>query len=335
MSDRIAVMNRGRYEQLGDPETLYERPTTRFVAGFLGVSNLLPGRPTGRPTATRLVKMADGSPVRVPTALVDGRTQVALGVRPEKIPPPRSRDGNAGRVQLALGHGDRRASYIGVSTQYIVETRRWNPGRRLRAEHRTSIEDRTVERSATRLSSRGPRTTRSSSGRDRGAVADARCDPSIGAHSGGGATWWIARADHHLDIVTAAACLAGGALDRHCGVPRGLRHRGYGDDRARRWLRDAAPHRRRKPRSLARSRRPRVRRGPEPPRRPSSTGRTGPTTSTSTRTTPTKYPTHRRLHGQVRHDRPLPGGHRGQRDFLATIQPALQAGKDTGWDLIA
>ena len=43
MSDRIAVMNHGKYEQLGDPEVLYERPTTRFVAGFLGVSNLLAG----------------------------------------------------------------------------------------------------------------------------------------------------------------------------------------------------------------------------------------------------------------------------------------------------
>src|SRR4029077_20343645 len=44
MSDRIAVMHKGKYEQLGDPEALYERPKTRFVAGFLGVSNLLPGR---------------------------------------------------------------------------------------------------------------------------------------------------------------------------------------------------------------------------------------------------------------------------------------------------
>ena len=42
MSDRIAVMNHGRYEQLADPASLYERPRTRFVAGFLGVSNLLP-----------------------------------------------------------------------------------------------------------------------------------------------------------------------------------------------------------------------------------------------------------------------------------------------------
>src|SRR5260221_10489817 len=43
MSDRIAVMNHGRHEQVGEPEDLYERPATRFVAGFLGVSNLLAG----------------------------------------------------------------------------------------------------------------------------------------------------------------------------------------------------------------------------------------------------------------------------------------------------
>jgi ABC-type Fe3+/spermidine/putrescine transport system ATPase subunit len=42
MSDRIAVMNRGRVEQVGSPEDVYERPATTFVAGFIGVSNLLP-----------------------------------------------------------------------------------------------------------------------------------------------------------------------------------------------------------------------------------------------------------------------------------------------------
>src|ERR671918_483806 len=47
MSDRIAVMNQGHYEQIGDPEQLYERPRTRFVAAFLGVSNLLHGRADG------------------------------------------------------------------------------------------------------------------------------------------------------------------------------------------------------------------------------------------------------------------------------------------------
>ncbi|MFL5948225.1 MAG: ABC transporter ATP-binding protein, partial [Gaiellaceae bacterium] len=43
MADSIAVMNRGRIEQLGPPEELYERPRTSFVARFLGASNLLPG----------------------------------------------------------------------------------------------------------------------------------------------------------------------------------------------------------------------------------------------------------------------------------------------------
>ena len=47
MADTIAVMNGGRVEQLGPPNDLYERPQTAFVAGFLGVSNLLPGNAAG------------------------------------------------------------------------------------------------------------------------------------------------------------------------------------------------------------------------------------------------------------------------------------------------
>jgi putative spermidine/putrescine transport system ATP-binding protein len=41
MSDRLAVFNRGRIEQLGTPAEVYERPASEFVAGFIGVSNLL------------------------------------------------------------------------------------------------------------------------------------------------------------------------------------------------------------------------------------------------------------------------------------------------------
>src|SRR6476646_3792297 len=47
MSDRIAVMNRGRVEQVGTPEDVYERPATTFVAGFIGVSNLMPAVVSG------------------------------------------------------------------------------------------------------------------------------------------------------------------------------------------------------------------------------------------------------------------------------------------------
>src|SRR5947208_11470426 len=85
MSDRIAVMNRGSYEQLGDPESLYERPTTRFVAGFLGVSNLLPGTADGTAGAYAVIRLADNTRVRVPAALVNGNHNVEVGIRPEKI----------------------------------------------------------------------------------------------------------------------------------------------------------------------------------------------------------------------------------------------------------
>ena len=43
MSDRLAVFNRGRIEQVGTPAEVYERPATGFVAGFVGVSNVLEG----------------------------------------------------------------------------------------------------------------------------------------------------------------------------------------------------------------------------------------------------------------------------------------------------
>src|SRR4029450_13194503 len=44
MSDPRAVMNRARIEQLGNPRELYEHPATRFVAGFIGTSNIFTGR---------------------------------------------------------------------------------------------------------------------------------------------------------------------------------------------------------------------------------------------------------------------------------------------------
>jgi spermidine/putrescine transport system ATP-binding protein len=137
MSDRIAVMNRGRYEQLGDPEVLYERPRTRFVAGFLGVSNLIPATRDGASGDEAAFRLADGTAVRVPKALVEGRTgTIALGVRPEKI--------RLYETSAAVPEGLNRltgviadVSYIGVSTQYIVAL----PG-----GHRVTVYEQNVER---------------------------------------------------------------------------------------------------------------------------------------------------------------------------------------------
>lgn len=139
MSDRIAVMNKGRYEQLGDPEALYERPGTRFVAGFLGVSNLLPATRDGADNGYAGFRLADGSRVRVPATLVEGRGKsVALGVRPEKfrmIEPGKDIPAGLNRVPGVVTH----ASYLGVSTQYIVT---------LPDGHRVTVFEQNVERAS-------------------------------------------------------------------------------------------------------------------------------------------------------------------------------------------
>jgi spermidine/putrescine transport system ATP-binding protein len=121
MSDRIAVMNRGRYEQLADPETLYERPATRFVAGFLGISNLLRGSVVERGDSHVAVRLVDDVVVRIPVAAASASGSIEVGVRPEKIrmygldqETPAGMNVLAGKV--------RDASYLGVSTQYVVET---------------------------------------------------------------------------------------------------------------------------------------------------------------------------------------------------------------------
>ena len=122
MSDRIAVMNKGRYEQLGDPEGLYERPSTRFVAGFLGISNLLPGTVQGTDGRYASVRLADNTSILAPSAMVGTGPSVSVGVRPEKIRLREATD------TLPTGHNQlpgvvRDASYLGVSTQYQIEAR--------------------------------------------------------------------------------------------------------------------------------------------------------------------------------------------------------------------
>ena len=110
MADSIAVMNHGTIEQLGQPEELYEKPQTAFVAGFLGVSNLLPGTVEDRDA----VRLASGTVVRAPTA---GRTgAVSAGVRPEKI--ALGDGGGANRLTGTVAE----TAYIGVATQVVVDT---------------------------------------------------------------------------------------------------------------------------------------------------------------------------------------------------------------------
>jgi spermidine/putrescine transport system ATP-binding protein len=122
MSDRLVVMNAGRIEQLGSPRELYEHPATRFVANFIGTSNVLSGRLERRGDAWVLAGLGPDERVLVADAGQAGQGQeVELAVRPEKIvlraeqdPPPPDRC--ALRVEVA------EIVYLGTSTQYRTVT---------------------------------------------------------------------------------------------------------------------------------------------------------------------------------------------------------------------
>jgi spermidine/putrescine transport system ATP-binding protein len=117
MSDRIAVMNRGRVEQIGVPEDVYERPSTTFVAGFIGVSNLMPATVVG----PGRIQLDGGREVAADTGgLAAGKGCHAV-VRPEKLRVDLVEDAAAtvngkprveGVVESSL--------YLGTSTQIVV-----------------------------------------------------------------------------------------------------------------------------------------------------------------------------------------------------------------------
>ena len=85
MSDRIAVMNAGRVEQLGTPREVYEQPRTRFVADFIGTSNLLTARADRIEDGCAVVGFGDQQRLVVPLRGVEPAGDLEVTVRPEKI----------------------------------------------------------------------------------------------------------------------------------------------------------------------------------------------------------------------------------------------------------
>ena len=111
MADTIAVMNRGRVEQLGPPNELYERPQTAFVAGFLGVSNLLPGTATGPTTIA-----VDGGPaVEVHPEALERARRPRCRRHPAREDPHRHRPGEH---PVRKGLRDRRTWAFRPSTSW-------------------------------------------------------------------------------------------------------------------------------------------------------------------------------------------------------------------------
>jgi spermidine/putrescine transport system ATP-binding protein len=118
MSDRIAVMNRGRIEQVADPEEVYERPATTFVAGFIGVSNLMPA------VVAKVdeVKLDNGPAVRIPANGLAAGERCHAVVRPEKLRiervdvPSSSASNGMPRMEGVIES----SLYLGTATQIVV-----------------------------------------------------------------------------------------------------------------------------------------------------------------------------------------------------------------------
>jgi spermidine/putrescine transport system ATP-binding protein len=122
MSDRIAVMNDGLIEHLGTPREIYEHPRTRFVAGFIGTSNLLSGTVARLDGDRAVIEVGPDERIIVPVAdrTVGQGSRLELTIRPEKIdlataPPPD--DGCC-----ALRGKVTEVVYLGTSTNFSVTT---------------------------------------------------------------------------------------------------------------------------------------------------------------------------------------------------------------------
>jgi spermidine/putrescine transport system ATP-binding protein len=120
MADTVAVMNAGLIEQMGEPKELYEHPRTTFVANFLGQSNLIRAEVTG-PDGDHVRAEVEGSTLRVPQERANEQTgAVWVGIRPEKVFLAEADSETGDGSNVLRGGTVTDASFIGVSTQYLV-----------------------------------------------------------------------------------------------------------------------------------------------------------------------------------------------------------------------
>jgi putative spermidine/putrescine transport system ATP-binding protein len=115
MSDRIAVFNRGRIEQIGTPSELYERPATRFVADFLGDTNFFPGRVLGWAGDHCHVEVGGRRAEAMSPKPVAEGAEVVVAVRPERVRlqgAGERADGLTGRLTEVI--------YLGASRRAVV-----------------------------------------------------------------------------------------------------------------------------------------------------------------------------------------------------------------------
>ncbi len=107
LSDRIAVLNQGRLEQLATPTEIYDRPASLFVNRFVGTANMLPGVLVSADAAGSVVALDDGTRIaaRSPTEKLIPGEPVAVCIRPEHLRMVPSGEGIRGTVEMGLPLG--------------------------------------------------------------------------------------------------------------------------------------------------------------------------------------------------------------------------------------
>ena len=121
MADIVAVMNKGRIEQMGAPEVLYDRPKTAFVSKFLGQSNLFIGDVVEKNTSSISIEVG-GNKITVDKKRAEKHTgKIAIGVRPEKADFHESKP-RLSADHIVIGPGEIiDIRFTGVSNQYLIE----------------------------------------------------------------------------------------------------------------------------------------------------------------------------------------------------------------------
>jgi iron(III) transport system ATP-binding protein len=119
MSNRVAVMNAGQIQQVGRPREIYEKPASRFVAGFIGKTNFIEGTVERKePDGVHVVSTDDGILRTTSDAALPVGTAVVASIRPEHIGLQRAMDTTGGQ-NAWTGTVETRA-FLGESVDHLV-----------------------------------------------------------------------------------------------------------------------------------------------------------------------------------------------------------------------
>ncbi len=117
MSDRIAVMNEGKIEQIASPEEIYEKPKTKFVADFIGETNLIEAMVSSIGEKNALLELEAGTKIKVDNSGLNIGEKVCIAVRPERLKikysPDKDDEWLSGKLKERI--------YVGSALKTVIE----------------------------------------------------------------------------------------------------------------------------------------------------------------------------------------------------------------------